>query len=218
MQGGQYGGMFDPNMGDPRIMQPSPWGGPQPNDPRPIMQGPGSDFGMPKEIPHAPSNGGVYNPTTNPGGTQLPPNFHSWDDNPGGFPGGLKPPPDGGYAGPSGQQIFTSGSIGNGGGTQGPMSTMGQFMARSGPAQLGGVATQGPIQQQMQQGGGFYAPPAMTGGQQQPMNPGQQSGQVGMMSPTGQFQYVNSEHVPHYQSLGATLHNGSSYGSPSGGY
>jgi len=52
---------------------------------------------------------------------------------------------------------------------------------------------------------------------QKPMNPGQQSGQVGMRSPDGQhFQYVNAEHVPHYQGLGAQVYNGSSYGGGNG--
>ncbi len=56
--------------------------------------------------------------------------------------------------------------------------------------------------------------PTMQGavGQSQPMNPSQQN-QTLMQSPDGQhFQYVNQEHVPHYQGLGATLVNGSSYG------
>ena len=80
----------------------------------------------------------------------------------------------------------------------------------------------GPILDAMNQNGGFYAPPAMqmgpNGPQQtpgappQPMNPSQQSQQTLMQSPDGQhFQYVNQEHVPHYQGLGAQVYNGSSY-------
>ena len=48
------------------------------------------------------------------------------------------------------------------------------------------------------------------------MNPSQQSGQVQMHAPDGTMQYVNQEHVPHYQGLGATVMNGSSYGGGNG--
>jgi hypothetical protein len=60
----------------------------------------------------------------------------------------MKPHPDGGYAGPSGQQIYTSGTIGNGSGTQGPMSTMGGFMGTLRNAMLAakGVAVGGAVE------------------------------------------------------------------------
>lgn len=98
----------------------------------------------------------------------------------------------------------------------GAMSTLGQFMSNAGPAMQSGVARQAPMgvgQQQtgMNQGAGY---PSNT---MQPMNPSQQN-QTLMQSPTGQFQYVNNEHIPHYQGLGAQVYNGSSYGSSSGGY
>ncbi len=105
---------------------------------------------------------------------------------------------------------FTSGSIGNGGGTQGPFT-------------LGG----GPISQQINQTG-FYAPPAVNmgsnGPQQVPANPSQQSGALGspmvqMTGPDGSQQFVDPQHVPHYQGLGAQVTgqqlagmSGSSYG------
>ena len=62
-------------------------------------------------------------------------------------------------------------------------------------------------------GGSPYQGGMSAMGPQQPMNPGQQSGQVQMQAPDGTMQYVNQEHVPHYQGLGAQVVNGSSYGS-----
>jgi hypothetical protein len=118
-------------------------------------------------------------------------------------------PDMGGYGG-------SLGNMGNGG-ILGGMPNR-SFQPQSGLGQMGN--------------GGFYAPPAIRKGSNggfvdpgtgqpyggtQPMNPGQQSGQVGMRSPDGQhFQYVNAEHVPHYQGLGAQVYNGSSYGGGNG--
>ncbi len=153
--------------------------------------------------------------TTQPQPYQQGPGDPGWNT---GWAGGLPQPPTkpGGYGGPSSlgqmdQPMFTSGGGGHGMGWQGPTSTLGSFMSRGGPARQ---APQGAIQQQMQQNGGFYAPPAIS---RPPDQQSQQPGQVGMRSPDGQhFQYVNAEHVPHYQSRGATLYNGSSYGGGNG--
>jgi hypothetical protein len=228
--------------------QPAPVGAP--NDPRlstqpqPYQQGP-------VEIPHAPSNGGIYNPTTNPGGLELPPGpygdtviqgpggyqmppwlgqgpatgvgdpnapkppFTPWSENTGMPPGWTPPAPSGPL--PDWMQKKPGLPTAGGwlGGGQGPMSTMGDFYGNAARAVQSPMFPQavqrglGKTQQQGQQLGSAIA---------QPANPSQQSGQVGMMSPTGQFQYVNAEHVPHYQNMGATIHNGSSYGSQSGGF
>jgi len=96
---------------------------------------------------------------------------------------------------------MTSGTIGNGGGTQGPFN-FGQFSQNSGI--LGGMPNRTAQQAGVAQQQGVTLGSTMF------------SGMVPMQSPDGQFQYVNSDHVPHYQSRGATIYNGSSYGSGNG--
>jgi hypothetical protein len=96
---------------------------------------------------------------------------------------------------------MTSGTIGNGGGTQGPINY----------GMLGSIA--GGLGRMMQ--GRSLTPPQQSAFGNT-LGSTMFSGMVPMQSPDGQFQYVNSDHVPHYQSRGATIYNGSSYGSGNG--
>jgi hypothetical protein len=191
--------------------------------PQPYQQGP-------VEIPHAPSNGGIYNPTTNPGGLELPPG--PYGDTVIQGPGGYQMPPWLGQGPATGvgdpnapKPPFTPWSENTGmppGWTppapSGPLPdwmqkkpglpTAGGWLGGGLGATLGPVAqwmqgNNAPIEQQMAQTNGVS--PAALQSLGQPMNPSQQSGMVLMRSPDGMhMQQVPQAHVNHYTGLGAT--------------
>jgi hypothetical protein len=195
--------------------------------PQPYQQGP-------VEIPHAPSNGGIYNPTTNPGGLELPPG--PYGDTVIQGPGGYQMPPWLGQGPATGvgdpnapKPPFTPWSENTGmppGWTppapSGPLPdwmqkkpglpTAGGWLGGGLGATLGPVAqwmqgNNAPIEQQMAQTNGVSPTALQSLGQ--PMNPSQQSGMVLMRSPDGlHMQNVPQEHVAHYTGLGATQVNG----------
>ena len=175
-----------------------------PNDPRvttqpqPYQQGPGGTQ-PPMDMQHLMGSAG---------GGQMPspysPNMGSWinaqiaahqrDPNQGSAPERMNPEIQ--------QYLHAHGRAVGGSPYQGSMSAMGlPPAARMGPN--GPMFTDAQGQSTDQTGNPLN---------QQPMNPGQQSGQVQMQAPDGTMQYVNQEQVPHYQGLGATVMNGSSYG------